>query len=196
MNISSKHPVPLFIYVFPLLMFICVSQSVQAVFRSIATLEKTVEKCHIELDEQKNLLTFTLHCKHGICFHSCSYSDSHCSTWTIPKGLHLISTDTYFTQHSTSCIHHIVFYVLVSVFSLQASWRHITCLSRTVKAYRQCSIRTATPMYSDLIPGLSNLLFFLFEITDITFSYLRMPRTPLWCLYFLLSCYIYRNKVN
>lgn len=44
----------------------CFSQSVQAVFRSLASLEKTVEKCHIELDEQKNRLTFTLHCKHGI----------------------------------------------------------------------------------------------------------------------------------
>lgn len=42
------------------------SQSVQAVFRSLVSLEKTVEKCHIELDEQKNRLTFTLHCKHGI----------------------------------------------------------------------------------------------------------------------------------
>lgn len=42
------------------------SQSVQAVFRSLASLEKTVEKCHIELQEQRNRLTFTLHCKHGI----------------------------------------------------------------------------------------------------------------------------------
>lgn len=41
-------------------------QSVQAVFRSLASLEKTVEKCHIVLQEQKNRLTFTLHCKHGI----------------------------------------------------------------------------------------------------------------------------------
>ena len=40
-------------------------QSVQAVFRSLASLEKTVEKCHIELDGDKNRLTFTLHCKHG-----------------------------------------------------------------------------------------------------------------------------------
>ena len=40
-------------------------QSVQAVFRSLATLEKTVEKCHIELDADRNRLTFTLHCKHG-----------------------------------------------------------------------------------------------------------------------------------
>lgn len=41
-------------------------QSVQAVFRSLASLEKTVEKCHIVLQEEKNRLTFTLHCKHGI----------------------------------------------------------------------------------------------------------------------------------
>ncbi|XP_034086796.1 cell cycle checkpoint control protein RAD9A [Gymnodraco acuticeps] len=52
-------------------------KSVQAVFRSIATLEKTVEKCHIELDEQKNLLTFTLHCKHGLVkTHNLSFQDS------------------------------------------------------------------------------------------------------------------------
>lgn len=43
-----------------------VSQGVQAIFKSLATLEKTVEKCHIELEEEKNRLTFTLHCKHGI----------------------------------------------------------------------------------------------------------------------------------
>uniref|UniRef100_A0A3B5L4R6 Cell cycle checkpoint control protein RAD9A n=1 Tax=Xiphophorus couchianus TaxID=32473 RepID=A0A3B5L4R6_9TELE len=36
-----------------------------SVFKSLATLEKTVEKCHIGLDEQKDRLTFTLHCKHG-----------------------------------------------------------------------------------------------------------------------------------
>ncbi|XP_033488889.1 cell cycle checkpoint control protein RAD9A [Epinephelus lanceolatus] len=52
-------------------------KSVQAVFRSIATLEKTVEKCHIELDEQKNRLTFTLHCKHGLTkTHNLSFQDS------------------------------------------------------------------------------------------------------------------------
>lgn len=43
-----------------------VFQSVQSVFRSLTTLEKTVEKCHIDLDKQKDRLTFTLHCKHGI----------------------------------------------------------------------------------------------------------------------------------
>ncbi|XP_056295565.1 cell cycle checkpoint control protein RAD9A [Pseudoliparis swirei] len=52
-------------------------KSVQAVFKSLATLEKTVEKCHIELDEQKNHLTFTLHCKHGLMkTHNLSFQDS------------------------------------------------------------------------------------------------------------------------
>ncbi|XP_070692383.1 cell cycle checkpoint control protein RAD9A [Pempheris klunzingeri] len=52
-------------------------KSVQAVFRSLASLEKTVEKCHIELDEQKNRLTFTLHCKHGLLkTHNLSFQDS------------------------------------------------------------------------------------------------------------------------
>uniref|UniRef100_A0A8C7YJS8 Cell cycle checkpoint control protein n=1 Tax=Oryzias sinensis TaxID=183150 RepID=A0A8C7YJS8_9TELE len=49
----------------------------QSVFRSLATLEKTVEKCHIELNEQKDRLTFTLHCKHGLLkTHNLSYQDS------------------------------------------------------------------------------------------------------------------------
>ncbi|KAM9850158.1 cell cycle checkpoint control protein RAD9A [Aulostomus maculatus] len=52
-------------------------KSVQAVFRSLASLEKTVEKCHIALDEQKNRLTFTLHCKHGLLkTHNLSFQDS------------------------------------------------------------------------------------------------------------------------
>lgn len=52
-------------------------KSVQAVFRSLASLEKTVEKCHIGLDEQKNRLTFTLHCKHGLLkTHNLSFQDS------------------------------------------------------------------------------------------------------------------------
>lgn len=52
-------------------------KSVQAVFRSLASLEKTVEKCHIKLDEQKNRLTFTLHCKHGLLkTHNLSFQDS------------------------------------------------------------------------------------------------------------------------
>ncbi|XP_039669227.1 cell cycle checkpoint control protein RAD9A isoform X2 [Perca fluviatilis] len=52
-------------------------KSVQAVFRSLASLEKTVEKCHIELDNQNNRLTFTLHCKHGLMkTHNLSFQDS------------------------------------------------------------------------------------------------------------------------
>ncbi|CAL8268853.1 unnamed protein product [Boreogadus saida] len=52
-------------------------KSVQAVFRSLATLEKTVEKCHIELDADRNRLTFTLHCKHGLLkTHNLSFQDS------------------------------------------------------------------------------------------------------------------------
>ncbi|XP_051274974.1 cell cycle checkpoint control protein RAD9A [Dicentrarchus labrax] len=52
-------------------------KSVQAVFRSLASLEKTVEKCDIVLDEQKNRLTFTLHCKHGLLkTHNLSFQDS------------------------------------------------------------------------------------------------------------------------
>lgn len=52
-------------------------KSVQAVFRSLVSLEKTVEKCRIELDDQKNRLTFTLHCKHGLLkTHNLSFQDS------------------------------------------------------------------------------------------------------------------------
>uniref|UniRef100_A0AAZ3NS27 Cell cycle checkpoint control protein n=1 Tax=Oncorhynchus tshawytscha TaxID=74940 RepID=A0AAZ3NS27_ONCTS len=50
---------------------------VQAVFRSLSSLEKTVEKCHIELDGEKSRLTFTLHCKHGLLkTHNLSFQDS------------------------------------------------------------------------------------------------------------------------
>ncbi|XP_077465007.1 cell cycle checkpoint control protein RAD9A isoform X2 [Stigmatopora argus] len=41
-------------------------KSVQAVFKSLSSLDKTVEKCHITLDEKKDRLTFVLHCKHGL----------------------------------------------------------------------------------------------------------------------------------
>lgn len=52
-------------------------KSVQAVFRSLATLDKTVEKCHMKLDEEKSRLTFTLHCKHGLLkTHNLSFQDS------------------------------------------------------------------------------------------------------------------------
>uniref|UniRef100_A0A8C7H788 Cell cycle checkpoint control protein n=1 Tax=Oncorhynchus kisutch TaxID=8019 RepID=A0A8C7H788_ONCKI len=50
---------------------------VQAVFRSLSSLEKTVEKCHIELGGEKSRLTFTLHCKHGLLkTHNLSFQDS------------------------------------------------------------------------------------------------------------------------
>ncbi|XP_034037057.1 cell cycle checkpoint control protein RAD9A isoform X2 [Thalassophryne amazonica] len=52
-------------------------KSVQAVFRPLASLEKTVEKCHIQQNELKNRLTFTLHCKHGLLkTHNLSFQDS------------------------------------------------------------------------------------------------------------------------
>ncbi|KAM9834724.1 cell cycle checkpoint control protein RAD9A isoform X1 [Syngnathus typhle] len=52
-------------------------KSVQAVFRSMASLEKTVEKCHIHLDEQKDRLIFTLHCKYGLLkTYNLSFQDS------------------------------------------------------------------------------------------------------------------------
>ncbi|XP_010899774.1 cell cycle checkpoint control protein RAD9A [Esox lucius] len=50
---------------------------VQAVFRSLSSLDKTVEKCHIELVGEKSRLTFTLHCKHGLMkTHNLSFQDS------------------------------------------------------------------------------------------------------------------------
>ncbi|XP_057707117.1 cell cycle checkpoint control protein RAD9A isoform X2 [Corythoichthys intestinalis] len=52
-------------------------KSVQSVFKSLSSLEKTVEKCHIKLDEKKDRLTFTLHCKHGLLkTHNLSFQDS------------------------------------------------------------------------------------------------------------------------
>ncbi|KAJ8371878.1 hypothetical protein AAFF_G00299160 [Aldrovandia affinis] len=52
-------------------------KSVQAVFRSLSSLEKTVERCHIELNREKCRLTFTLHCKHGLLkTHNLSFQDS------------------------------------------------------------------------------------------------------------------------
>uniref|UniRef100_A0A8C7WSV6 Cell cycle checkpoint control protein RAD9A n=1 Tax=Oryzias sinensis TaxID=183150 RepID=A0A8C7WSV6_9TELE len=65
------------IFLLFVVVFFWACQSVQSVFRSLATLEKTVEKCHIELNEQKDRLTFTLHCKHGLLkTHNLSYQDS------------------------------------------------------------------------------------------------------------------------
>ncbi|XP_036406804.1 cell cycle checkpoint control protein RAD9A [Megalops cyprinoides] len=50
---------------------------VQAVFRSLSSLEKTVERCRIELNSEKSRLTFSLHCKHGLLkTHNLSFQDS------------------------------------------------------------------------------------------------------------------------
>lgn len=73
---------------------VCVNQSVQAVFRSLASMEKTVEKCHIELDKQKDRLTFILHCKHGISASLPSSDNSHTALFSrIIRGLCLINTN-------------------------------------------------------------------------------------------------------
>lgn len=51
-------------------------KSVQAVFKSLSSLEKTVEKCRIEWKPDKNQLTFTLHCKYGLLkTHNLSFQD-------------------------------------------------------------------------------------------------------------------------
>ncbi|XP_031413869.1 LOW QUALITY PROTEIN: cell cycle checkpoint control protein RAD9A [Clupea harengus] len=56
-------------------------KSVQAVFKSLSSLEKTVEKCRIEWKPEQSQLTFTLHCKmcsvlgllktHNLSFQDC-----------------------------------------------------------------------------------------------------------------------------
>ncbi|XP_030636752.1 LOW QUALITY PROTEIN: cell cycle checkpoint control protein RAD9A [Chanos chanos] len=52
-------------------------KSVQAVFKSISSLERSVEKCHIQMNSEKNRLTVALHCKHGLLkTHNLSYQDS------------------------------------------------------------------------------------------------------------------------
>ncbi|XP_063046779.1 cell cycle checkpoint control protein RAD9A [Engraulis encrasicolus] len=51
-------------------------KSVQTVFKSLSSLEKTVEKCRIEWKPDKSQLTFTLHCKHGLLkTHNLSFQD-------------------------------------------------------------------------------------------------------------------------
>uniref|UniRef100_A0A8B9RAJ1 Cell cycle checkpoint control protein n=1 Tax=Astyanax mexicanus TaxID=7994 RepID=A0A8B9RAJ1_ASTMX len=51
-------------------------KSMQAVFRSLSSLERSVEKCRIELNSEKNRLTVTLHCKHGLLkTHNLSFQD-------------------------------------------------------------------------------------------------------------------------
>ncbi|XP_016096654.1 cell cycle checkpoint control protein RAD9A isoform X2 [Sinocyclocheilus grahami] len=51
-------------------------KSVQAVFKSLASLERSVEKCRIQLNSEKSRLTITLHCKHGLLkTHNLSFQD-------------------------------------------------------------------------------------------------------------------------
>ncbi|XP_066504767.1 cell cycle checkpoint control protein RAD9A isoform X2 [Hoplias malabaricus] len=51
-------------------------KSVQAVFRSLSSLERSVEKCRIQLNSEKSRLTITLHCKHGLLkTHNLSFQD-------------------------------------------------------------------------------------------------------------------------
>ncbi|XP_043113332.1 cell cycle checkpoint control protein RAD9A [Puntigrus tetrazona] len=51
-------------------------KSVQAVFKSLASLERSVEKCRIQLNGGKSRLTITLHCKHGLLkTHNLSFQD-------------------------------------------------------------------------------------------------------------------------
>lgn len=41
------------------------SQSVLSVFRALHTLERTVDRCALNLDLDENKLVFVFHCKHG-----------------------------------------------------------------------------------------------------------------------------------
>lgn len=51
-------------------------KSVQAVFKSLSSLERSVEKCRIQLNSEKSRLTITLHCKHGLLkTHNLSFQD-------------------------------------------------------------------------------------------------------------------------
>ncbi|KAI5624837.1 cell cycle checkpoint control protein RAD9A [Silurus asotus] len=51
-------------------------KSVQTVFRSLSSLERSVEKCRIEMNTEKCRLRITLHCKHGLLkTHNLSFQD-------------------------------------------------------------------------------------------------------------------------
>nr|XP_055034253.1 cell cycle checkpoint control protein RAD9A [Misgurnus anguillicaudatus] len=51
-------------------------KSVQSVFKSLSSLERSVEKCRIQLNNEKSRLTITLHCKHGLLkTHNLSFQD-------------------------------------------------------------------------------------------------------------------------
>ncbi|XP_026796337.2 cell cycle checkpoint control protein RAD9A [Pangasianodon hypophthalmus] len=51
-------------------------KSVQTVFRSLSSLERSVEKCRIEMNTEQSRLRITLHCKHGLLkTHNLSFQD-------------------------------------------------------------------------------------------------------------------------
>ncbi|KAL7886175.1 hypothetical protein AOLI_G00064700 [Acnodon oligacanthus] len=51
-------------------------KSMLTVFRSLSSLERSVEKCRIELNSERSRLTVTLHCKHGLLkTHNLSFQD-------------------------------------------------------------------------------------------------------------------------
>ncbi|XP_056625986.1 cell cycle checkpoint control protein RAD9A [Triplophysa dalaica] len=51
-------------------------KSVQSVFKSLSSLERSVEKCRIQFNNEKSRLTITLHCKHGLLkTHNLSFQD-------------------------------------------------------------------------------------------------------------------------
>ncbi|XP_027010455.1 cell cycle checkpoint control protein RAD9A [Tachysurus fulvidraco] len=54
-------------------------KSVQTVFRSLSSLERSVEKCRIEINTEKSRLRITLHCKYGLLkTHNLSFQDCEC----------------------------------------------------------------------------------------------------------------------
>ncbi|KAK3535991.1 hypothetical protein QTP70_023740 [Hemibagrus guttatus] len=54
-------------------------KSIQTVFRSLSSLERSVEKCRIEMNTEKSRLRITLHCKHGLLkTHNLSFQDCEC----------------------------------------------------------------------------------------------------------------------
>uniref|UniRef100_A0AAR2J8L8 Cell cycle checkpoint control protein RAD9A n=1 Tax=Pygocentrus nattereri TaxID=42514 RepID=A0AAR2J8L8_PYGNA len=51
-------------------------RSMLTVFRSLSSLERSVEKCRIELNSKRSRLTVTLHCRHGLLkTHNLSFQD-------------------------------------------------------------------------------------------------------------------------
>jgi len=45
------------------------AQCCSGIFRQLANVDKSVEKCHVELNDRDSRLIFKLHCKFGAPFH-------------------------------------------------------------------------------------------------------------------------------